>query len=535
MSSTTAATHRHKKKWEDGVTRKIVVPPEHYDFPKVTTIAEVANAYGFSALIACPDSPPEGNLGSGTPSSSKKPANLQKVVSIEGEDLWTPPSEFMDLDISAFATRFAVASSGIQPAPDWRENSLTTSHLGIHNACIEGLTAVVGREGKASPQARVRRGEVDMVLTLLAADDESGPEACFYWEMKRPDSAYQATFGKEPWVPNTNRVSHHINWTMTTAGILAQIESYVRPKGRMGDVAGVSYGVMAIPPARLHVFGFGEDEAVCTVGVNAIPACDPLNSRVLTSPEFWTKYYSCTLWVCFVWLVAVSDDFAQEWGCAFGEQGLALVERARQVKKSHYLWASISWLLLLFLPTKIVLHFAHQLHEHSLNDTILFNKRPFFSFGSLCLSDGECIRNDSTRVYIYRQFEIVIKVFDDSSDAFQRELLAYEACKDLQGDVLPFLYGFGRLESDHQRILVTSYAGEAVDHLTPEIVKQVWKGPLDALHKIVHHHDLWEGNILVSQNGKLKLIDFGRAVPKGMCTDRSKCPDYQMYAQWKAA
>jgi hypothetical protein len=97
--------------------------------------------------------------------------------------------------------------------------------------------------------------------------------------------------------------------------------------------------------------------------------------------------------------------------------------------------------------------------------------RSWFSFASLVLPRGEHIQAGSANVHVYRHLGLVIKVFDLSEEeAFAREVLAYQACKDLQGSTIPIFYGSGRAESSHRPFLVVSYVGECVEEFTPELV-----------------------------------------------------------------
>jgi hypothetical protein len=62
-------------------------------------------------------------------------------------------------------------------------------------------------------------------------------------------------------------------------------------------------------------------------------------------------------------------------------------------------------------------------------------------------------------------------MFDLSEEeAFARELLAYQARKDLQGSTIPIFYASGRTAWSRRPFLVVSYVGEPVEKFTPELV-----------------------------------------------------------------
>ncbi|KAJ3518724.1 hypothetical protein NMY22_g13535 [Coprinellus aureogranulatus] len=547
-----------RKHWKrDGSQGSLnVVPDEFKDFDQWTsvTIRDVLKAYGVAGLVACPDTLPSGDLA--PPSSQAGTPEITEIVRIPELDakLGTPPDELLEQEIPAKALKFFTFSMmSIRAAPGWAEDQMTASHHPIYHACISGLAEMADREAGADLNARTKDGlESDIRFVLFAPKDEPSMEATFCSEHKRPDSAFQGTFDKEPWQLRAGlMISWVAGWTAITKGL---VESYShRDVTPLGFIA---FATFAVPPARLHFFGFDSANSLCAMSSNIVPLRGQGDSiDMLTDRNCWEGYYSRVLWVCFIWLVGCSNEFASKWENKFGAKGVTAVAKAREVNSligeacnpsmarwwalrilhvKQHLIHMMGRLLLAVAPTRLLLSSITQLHDESLHETITFDKRSMLSFGSLPLKNAKISANEKTTVFIYEDAGLVVKVYQKAAEqTFERELAAYEACAELQGEAIPWLYGSGRRRSDGKRVLVTSYAGKPVERLTPEIIDRVYTGPLHALKKKMHHHDIWEGNIVMHPDGRLMLIDLGSAVLNEECGEVLKCPDEHVHEQWE--
>ncbi|KAJ3526244.1 hypothetical protein NMY22_g10242 [Coprinellus aureogranulatus] len=553
-----------QKHWKrDGSKGTIdVVPDEFKDYHKRPpgAIKDVLMAYGFAGLVACPDVLPSGKPA--PPSSQGGIPLITEIVRIpevngELDSLWTLPEEFLTQDIPLEDSAFKIPMNCIHGAPGWGEDQMTAGHMPIYNACICGLAEMVEMSAKAELRPRMGDGrESDIRFVLFeVSDNDYVRKATFSSEHKRPDSAFQGTFDKEPWVlPEGATVSYVSAWTAISQGIMSQVESYTHYD--MNPNGSIAFATFAVPPGRLHVLGFNHIGLLCAMSGNVIPPCGQGDGvDILTNPKCWEEYYSRVLWICFIWLVGCSNEFASKWENDFGEQGASVVAKARRINSligeackasparqwalslirlKHLLLRTMGYLSSAVLPVRLLLKTIQQLHDESLHETITFDNRSMFSLGSLWLSGAKIFANENTTVYIYEDPGIVVKVFQRSAkESFARELAAYEVCGELQGEAIPWLYGSGRRRSDGKRVLVTSYAGSPVERLTPEIIDKVWAGPLRTLNRKMHHHDIWEGNIVENREGQLMLVDLGSAVPNEDCVDASKCPDKCVYDRLK--
>lgn len=80
------------------------------------------------------------------------------------------------------------------------------------------------------------------------------------------------------------------------------------------------------------------------------------------------------------------------------------------------------------------------------------------------------LANGKTEVYIYADVGIVVKIFDRKGvNSFMQEKKAFDLCQDLQGDVIPVLYGAGLCEEDGRPFLVTSYLGLYISKLDKDL------------------------------------------------------------------
>jgi hypothetical protein len=231
-------------------------------------------------------------------------------------------------------------------------------------------------------------------------------------------------------------------------------------------------------------------------------------TEILTSGGPWEKFYEHLLWVMFVWMVRVGGE---SWKDAI--QGLT--GGPARIKSAQDLWEkageackpSVSHrfalrlgraketlfaFLLLLLPIKLMLHLLLSLADSNTREHFLLGERygipslpaevdahhstrSWFLFASLVLPGGVRAQSESSNVYVYRHLGLVVKVFDLSEEAtFAREVLAYQACKDLQGSTIPIFYGSGRAESSRRPFLVVSYVGERVEEFTPELMYVVY-------------------------------------------------------------
>ncbi|CAG8629662.1 11440_t:CDS:2 [Paraglomus brasilianum] len=143
----------------------------------------------------------------------------------------------------------------------------------------------------------------------------------------------------------------------------------------------------------------------------------------------------------------------------------------------------------------------------------------------LSLKDIHIIRalgygeSGSTFLVTYCGELLALKVCDLSKHPqlhyqLEHEVFVYKFLQDLQGKSIPKLACWGRLDGSFIFALGMSMCGRPVE--PQKLTNLQKKKALDVL-KSVHqygiiHGDLREDNILVNDNGKVMLIDFGRAV-----------------------
>jgi serine/threonine protein kinase len=131
------------------------------------------------------------------------------------------------------------------------------------------------------------------------------------------------------------------------------------------------------------------------------------------------------------------------------------------------------------------------------------------------LGHGE---SGSTFLATYCGESLVLKVCDLSKHAelryqLEHEIYVYKLLQDLQGKSIPRLACWGRLDGSFIFALGTSMCGRPVElqGLT-DLQKKEALDTLKSVHQYgIIHGDLRKDNILMNDDGKIMLIDFGRA------------------------
>lgn len=102
---------------------------------------------------------------------------------------------------------------------------------------------------------------------------------------------------------------------------------------------------------------------------------------------------------------------------------------------------------------------------------------------------------------------------NEAADWIDDEIKAYEKLRSLQGLHIPTFQGFGSIGSILYGFM-TSYEGESVTWPLNEAEQQELRFIVGEMHKLgIAHGDIRFPNIVRNMEGKVKLIDFGRAKP----------------------
>jgi hypothetical protein len=191
-----------------------------------TDINNILAGYGWYALGTLPSELPlPPSLHDSAPSGTGQdgPGVIAARV-IRGKDLWEPPTELLEVVVEDCSS-FDLSYSQIVPATSWLEVPITQAQKPIYHRVIEGLMALIGWEGLVSSLELDEDGEVDLHVQIR--DDTSSPWTSYTVEMKRSDSAYQATFTKPPWTTGPRQDgSLSAAWTGKSKKIMNQVSAW---------------------------------------------------------------------------------------------------------------------------------------------------------------------------------------------------------------------------------------------------------------------------------------------------------------------
>jgi hypothetical protein len=217
-----------KKLWGPGNTLIEVVPAGSREFPTEDVTIQVAlKHYGYAGIATLPYKAPPPALGNSVPSSSGAPTPMvTRVVPVRSmSDLLVPPPEFLRTPIKN-TKPFSIDIGSLLPSPEWLEVSMTAAQSPIYSKCVEGLMELVGWTGFVELMPRTMGGEGEKDLRVVVCKSEGCPHRVYPCELKRSDSAGQATFNKAPWQVEAKVTSSPVaEWTDTSKKIVRQVST----------------------------------------------------------------------------------------------------------------------------------------------------------------------------------------------------------------------------------------------------------------------------------------------------------------------
>ncbi|KAJ3505433.1 hypothetical protein NMY22_g17589 [Coprinellus aureogranulatus] len=306
---------------------------------------------------------------------------------------------------------------------------------------------------------------------------------------------------------------------------------------------------LSLPPTRLHYILFNFEAKTVVVTQNVIPEADTAlhaDGRAnvilgLVDPERMTTYWEQMMWFQLVALYfafpshvtdavradALRDSNKQRVPLSVLDQ-LRIVRRTLGEVPPPSPWVSfrllVAWLIasVARLFGKVIRSMWTTLTWRLMGTpwTVTRTKALRTSDGqdldrhrwAALLPDGKASENTdgSKEFLLYRQFGIFIKIFDSSCiEELEAEVGVYKAFKELQGKGIPVLYGIGYVDDCEDRFLALSYEGEPLENWNGSARKEVQK-ILKRLHAAgFHHHDVSPRNVVVDNEGKVSLVDFG--------------------------